>query len=514
MPLGDSITKGWYGSVNRWGYRKPLYVGLINGDFDFDFVGSCVDGSFADPNHEGHNGWRADEILNGRIGDPAAGKLEDWLVMHQPDVILLHIGTNDITAGNQDANEVSDILDEIDDYEDNADKHVVVVLALIINRKTYSPATTQFNNEVNTMALNRIANGDDIIIVDMESALNYATDMYDNLHPNDNGYTKMADVWYDALADCVSRFNVAISGYVFEADGNTPVEGVLIQADDNDVNAVTTANGFYELLVDYNWSGVVTPQKDGFGFEPNSFYFADVNQDLTDVNYTAALMTFKIAGFVFEQEYGTPINDVNVSAENGGGVWTSRYGGGSTVTDSGGYYEVWVDYSWSGNVVLSRYGCSFEPGFRYYEDVTMDYIEDQNYTGNEFEFRITGYISNDCNMPVEGVPVFADGGGGEDITDSNGFYEIWVDSGWSGAVTPTGRFYTFDPTSISYMGVQADQTDRNYLASGGYDLDCDGYISLGDVDMMTWFWLENGTGDIDKDGDVDFFDFAELGQAW
>jgi hypothetical protein len=59
--------------------------------------------------------------------------------------------------------------------------------------------TTQFNNSINDMALNRIVDGDDIIIVDMEEALDYSTDMYDNLHPNDAGYAEMADAWYDTL---------------------------------------------------------------------------------------------------------------------------------------------------------------------------------------------------------------------------------------------------------------------------------------------------------------------------
>jgi lysophospholipase L1-like esterase len=113
---------------------------------------------------------------------------------------LLHIGTNDITAGDQDANEVNGILDVIDDYEDANDKHVTVILALIINRMDHNEATTVFNSDVNNMALNRIANGDDIIIVDMEHALNYPDDMYDTRHPNDTGYAKMADVWYNALA--------------------------------------------------------------------------------------------------------------------------------------------------------------------------------------------------------------------------------------------------------------------------------------------------------------------------
>lgn len=181
MPLGDSITRGYFGSVNHWGYRKPLYDLLASDSYDFDFVGSLTDGAFADPDHEGHDGWRADQILTSVGG---------WLLTYQPDVVLLHIGTNDITAGNQDANEVSGILDVVDGYEAANAKNVTVILALIINRQTYSPETTQYNIDVNNMAMSRIAGGDDIIIVDMESALSYPSDMADGLHPNDAGDRK------------------------------------------------------------------------------------------------------------------------------------------------------------------------------------------------------------------------------------------------------------------------------------------------------------------------------------
>jgi lysophospholipase L1-like esterase len=497
MPLGDSITRGVYGSpVKKWGYRQPLYVSLTNGGYNFDFVGSQTDGNFPDPQHEGHDGWQADNILP---------YLPSWLNTRQPDVVLLHIGTNDVTWNDQDANEVNDILNIIDNYEADSNKSVTVVLALIINRNPYNAATTAFNNDVNAMALNRIANGDDIIIVDMEHALNYTADMNDNVHPNDAGYTKMAAVWYDALVGYFSRFDFTISGHVVEFDGNTPVEGVLIQTDDNDINSVTDANGYYELLVNHGWSGVATPQKKGCVFEPNGYTYTDVNQDYIDMNYIATITAFKISGFVFEQDYVTPISDINVSAENGGG---------SSLTNVNGYYEIWVDCSWAGKVKPSKYTYVFEPNSRYYEDVNQDYAADQNYTGNELDFRITGYIKNECNVPIEGVLVDANNGGDEDTTDVNGFYEVWVDSAWSGVVTPTKVHCTFDPNWMSYVDVLADQPDQNYVADNVYDLDCDGRIGWGDVAVMAYNWLENGPADFDHSGSVDFQDLAEFGWIW
>jgi lysophospholipase L1-like esterase len=513
MPLGDSITRGWYGSEYSWGYRKPLYDALTNGGYNFDFVGIKNDGSFSDPSHEGRDGWQANELLNGRPSAPAEGKLTDWLTADQPDIILLHIGTNDVTWNDINFNDVNKILDVIDGYEVSSGKHVTVFLALIINRRIDSTSTkraqtTQFNRDVNNIALGRIANGDDIIIVDMESALNYniGVDMADEVHPNDAGYAKMAAVWYNALVGYFSNLPVAISGYVLKAKDSTPVEGLLIKTDDNDISALTDANGYYQLPVDYNWSGTIIPQKDGYIVDPNKETFTNVTQDYNYVNYTAIPITFKITGFVFEQDSITPISNVNISADNGGGA---------TLTDANGYYEVLVDYNWSGNLIASKGAYRFEPNSRHYEFVDQNYSADQDYTGDQFDFKITGFIKNQCGAPIEGVLVDADNGGGEDTTDTNGFYEVWVNSAWSGVVTPGRQHYTFDPSWISYVSVLADQPDQNYIANSVYDLDCDGPIGWGDVGVMADNWLKKtGAGDIDKDGDVDFSDFAEFGVAW
>jgi len=593
MPLGDSITRGWYGSPNSHGYRKPLFDKLINAGCNFDFVGSQTDGNFPDPQHEGRDGWHADTTGTSDI----LGQVYNWLTANPADIVLLHIGTNDISYGGQNANEVNSILNEIDRFSTG----IKVILALIVDRVPHSPATTQFNINVNNMAQNRIAAGDDILIVNMESALNYATDMADSVHPNDAGYAKMANVWYNALDSLLNPplitsapitdvtvsqpysydvnadgfpkptyalttypdgmtidhntgliewlpatagdFNVtvkagngqmpdanqsfvitvdepvfAISGHVLETDGNTPVEGVLIQTDDNDINSMTDANGYYELWVDYGRSSIVTPQKEGYVFEPNSAY-VNVTRDYNDVNYTATLTTFVISGYVLEPNHIAPISDVNVSAQNGGGPWTSKHGGGSSLTDVNGYYEVWVDYNWSGTVTSGKIRYSLGPSSRYYKDVNENWTADQDYTGTLLTLRITGCIRNECNAPIKGVLVSADNGGDQSTTDANGCYEVWVSDNWSGTVTLSKAHYTFDPPNREYTDVLKDKTGQDYSAHNICDLDCDGSIGYGDVAIIHENWLQTGpnvAGDIHKDeaNTVDSLDFADFADVW
>ena len=165
LPVGDSITQGITSGVVeeefQISYRKALYDKLKAAGYvinDEIFVGTLFSGESVadfDPDHDGHPGWRADEIVAGRTGS-GEGTLSDWLMAEEPNIVLLHIGTNDVSAANENASEVEDILTVIDDYEFTSGKNVWVILALIVNRgcDPYIPLcpksqeTTDFNEDV------------------------------------------------------------------------------------------------------------------------------------------------------------------------------------------------------------------------------------------------------------------------------------------------------------------------------------------------------------------------------
>jgi uncharacterized repeat protein (TIGR02543 family) len=196
MPLGDSITVGYPGYPDLDGYRKSLSLDLSNFGLGVDFVGSQKNGTFLDNDNEGHLGYEANQIRDNVMG---------WLNNNPASIVLLHIGTNDIENG-QGASaivaEVASTLDNIDQWE-SIHGQVTVVLARIILRgdnPSWNTTTKSYDDALQTMALSRIANGDRIVVVDMENALNYSTDMNpDGIHPNPSGYGKMEGVWYSAL---------------------------------------------------------------------------------------------------------------------------------------------------------------------------------------------------------------------------------------------------------------------------------------------------------------------------
>jgi len=214
MPLGDSIT--WDDRIGdnrtdgeRISYRYRLWQLLTDAGYDFDFVGSQYTGYdiFPDAENEGHPGWTDDDI---------AASVYDFLLDNPAEIILLHIGTNDFGP---DPGGVKDILDEIDRYEADFGINITVILARIINRSNYHSGTTLFNDNVEELAFSRVniitdpAYPDRIIFgaqVDMEDGAgidynlitdNPPGDMWDNLHPSETGYSKMADVWFFALID-------------------------------------------------------------------------------------------------------------------------------------------------------------------------------------------------------------------------------------------------------------------------------------------------------------------------
>jgi lysophospholipase L1-like esterase len=224
MPLGDSITNGFDGSSNgigRAGYRKPLIDLLENLGYetsivsarDINFIGSDITGfGDFDQDNEGHGGHHASNTSNTAIS--IFHHLSDYLNDNPPDIVLLHIGTNDISTSDTPANivsEVSSLLDII--YTSNP--QITVILAKIINRlstPTQITTTNSYNSALQTMAEQRITNGDNLYLVDAGDGFIYTqdvdppftSDMYDNVHPNDSGYVKIARVWFDKLKEILT----------------------------------------------------------------------------------------------------------------------------------------------------------------------------------------------------------------------------------------------------------------------------------------------------------------------
>ncbi|WP_395806776.1 GDSL-type esterase/lipase family protein [Archangium minus] len=93
MPLGDSITAGpgcWraflWNQLQTAGYTNIDFVGTVSDG------GGCNAGFSYDFDHEGHGGFSATGIADNN-------QLPPWLSAARPDIVLMHLGTNDMWGG-------------------------------------------------------------------------------------------------------------------------------------------------------------------------------------------------------------------------------------------------------------------------------------------------------------------------------------------------------------------------------------------------------------------------------
>jgi lysophospholipase L1-like esterase len=186
MPLGDSITDGY--NVPG-GYRINLWQRLVGGGYTVDFVGSGFNGpaSLADHDHEGHSGWRIDQIDANIVG---------WLGAYTPRTILLHIGTNDMNQNYDIANAPARLSALIDKIRANApDVELFVAQITPETDATLEQRVRNFNATIPGIVAGK---GAKTHLVDQHAALTTA-DLADGVHPNAAGYDKMAAVWDSAL---------------------------------------------------------------------------------------------------------------------------------------------------------------------------------------------------------------------------------------------------------------------------------------------------------------------------
>ncbi len=155
--------------------------------------------------------------------------------------------------------------------------------------------------------------------------------------------------------------NVTISEVFLTISGNAGEGEAELSFFDRTAKQVEAdGTGAYSLQVHYNWSGTVTPSKEGFTFSPPATSYTSLHENQAGQNYTASAITFSISG----------------NAGVGGAVLT--YPGGVEVADPDGEYEIGISYAWNGVVTPALSGYTFFPGSREYIDVLGDQI-DQNF---------------------------------------------------------------------------------------------------------------------------------------
>jgi len=191
MPLGDSITFG-IGSSTTSSYRAALYDKLIAAGAKVDYIGSSKSGSFAKPQHEGWSGATITQVST----------MSERSINKKPNVILLMAGGNDILwAGNKPTapNRLGELIDKLVAAAPDA----VVLVATLTPLPRVSADVDTFNNAVPGLVKARADKGKKVALVSMAAIK--PTDLKEGVHPNDGGYLKMADIWFQAIEEVAQK---------------------------------------------------------------------------------------------------------------------------------------------------------------------------------------------------------------------------------------------------------------------------------------------------------------------
>ncbi|MER5647683.1 FG-GAP-like repeat-containing protein [Streptosporangium sp. NPDC002524] len=204
LPLGDSITHGVGGSPGGIGYRARLWDLLQDDTRSLDFVGSVDsgEGNIPDTDHEGHPGWRIGQI-DSRVANCAMRR-------YQPNVVILHIGTNDL-ANNEDVDGApSRLVYLIRKITDTSPLATVLVSSLVPSTNaTTNSRIAMYNSRLPTIVGNFRGEGKRVRLIGNGALGLTAADMTDSLHPNNNGYRKMAGAYHNAIRSALDERLVA-----------------------------------------------------------------------------------------------------------------------------------------------------------------------------------------------------------------------------------------------------------------------------------------------------------------
>jgi hypothetical protein len=211
LPLGDSITQGGRRDRAEYSYRYPLYYQLRDAGYNVDFIGSlrtglhpdaswpARDGVPFDPDHEGHYGW-----TTGQVRD----RLPGWLAHYpaSPDIVLIHLGSNDEGRWNYYKAIVKPLMDIIATLRQRNPAVVVLVGHLNEHRRR----VWLIRQLVNAMAWWMSTPASPVVTVDhfagwREDPDAPDSDTFDGSHPNLAGQQKMAAAWLDKMKPFLDR---------------------------------------------------------------------------------------------------------------------------------------------------------------------------------------------------------------------------------------------------------------------------------------------------------------------
>lgn len=226
----------------------------------------------------------------------------------------------------------------------------------------------------------------------------------------------------------------------YTISGTTGIGGVKLSGLPTEVTCGAT--GSYSLQVEYGWSGNVTPDKEGFTFEPATLFVAPIEKDLPKQDFRAKAVTCTVSG--------------NIGMA---GVMMQGLPG-RIISGPDGAYTASVPFKFSAVVTPMKEGYVFDPAKKEYTSVTES-MTSENYTATIKQYTIAGRITSEKG-PLADVFVMTDKQGVSAMTNANGEFTLSVDHGFQCKLTPQKDGCTFTPLTKPVGPVTANLMNQSF----------------------------------------------------
>ncbi len=195
LPLGDSITQA---DQRHMSYRFWLWQSLSTAGLAVDFVGTNASNHEGNPafpddfdrNHQGHWGWRTDQVL---------AQLPEWLQHYQADYVLLHLGTNDCLQGQPVQETVSELKAIVRTLQRHNPSMSIVLFPLGPSSWQGSACLDSLNQRVQESVNAWRTETSVVRIASAPKQFDVEKHTYDGLHPNEAGEKLLAQAWQAAI---------------------------------------------------------------------------------------------------------------------------------------------------------------------------------------------------------------------------------------------------------------------------------------------------------------------------